>query len=385
MTSGTKQVIENNENFHVVQLASGDLWAGAEVMLFNLAKSLQTELEIKTSVILLNHGTLEERLSDCGIDVYVLDESHLNSFQTLQQLNQLVRKLKPDVLHTHRFKENILGSIVAWHNNIPSLRTAHGAPEHRPPIHNLPKHLLLFLDRLLGRRIQKNVIAVSTDLAKKLEQDFPKSKIKVIENGIDIEAIRQNISHNSTEKTASNIHRVGIAGRLTPVKRVDLFIECAYYLNQQHPELDIHFHIYGDGPLQEALQAQVQAHNADAYIHFEGHCDNLTSKLLTLDALVMTSDHEGLPMILLESMSLQIPIIAHAVGGIPHLLEQGKCGTLVHEHTAKAFAAAIKNLMTHRKQYQQLAHKAYERVSLYYSSKHTAQAYRTVYRSLLQR
>lgn len=95
------------------------------------------------------------------------------------------------------------------------------------------------------------------------------------------------------------------------------------YLKKHYPELNIHFHIYGSGPLQETLATQVRENHADNYIHFEGHCDTIAQELQTLDTLLMTSDHEGLPMILLEAMSLKTPIIAHAVGGIPNLLDQG--------------------------------------------------------------
>ena len=367
---------------HVLHIASGDLWAGAEVMLYTLAKSLHSDLGVKTTIILLNTGTLEQKLRDRGITVYVIDESQLNSLQIFKQLNKIIKQTLPDVIHTHRIKENILGSIAAWRNGIPSIRTSHGAPEHRPPLYKLPKRLILLLDKILGRQIQKYIVAVSADLAKKLEKDFHKAKIKVIENGIDIDTIRQSNPAKTTENKAKNSNRIGIAGRLVPVKRVDLFIESAFHLKRYHPELDIHYYIYGDGPLQEELQNQIRSYHADDYIHLEGHCENLTQQLQTLDALIMTSDHEGLPMVLLESMSLQTPVIAHAVGGIPHLLEQGKCGTLVYEHTAEAFAEAVAKLINQPQQYKQLTQCAFERINQNYSARSTADAYLKLYRKL---
>jgi glycosyltransferase involved in cell wall biosynthesis len=96
----------------------------------------------------------------------------------------------------------------------------------------------------------------------------------------------------------------------------------------------------------------------------------------------MTSDHEGLPMVLLEAMCLQIPIIAHAVGGIPHLLDQGTCGILVKEHTPKAFAKAVIKLINEPEHHQQLAFMAFERVKQSYSAKHTATAYLDVYKQI---
>ncbi len=349
-------------------------------MLYTLVKSLHTDFEIEITVILLNHGTLEQKLIKCGITVQVIDESQFNGLQIFQQLNNIIKQTSPDVIHTHRIKENILGSIAAWHNGIPSIQTTHGAPEHRPPLYKIPKHLILLTNRLLGRYCQQYIVAVSSDLANKLEHHFPKRKIKIIENGVDIASLIQNqpIKHHST-----NSYKIGIAGRLVPVKRIDLFIESAIYLKQHHPELNIDFQIYGDGPLQETLKTQIQSQQAASYIKLEGHCEKISEELQTLDALLMTSDHEGLPMILLEAMSLQVPIIAHAVGGIPPLLENGRCGILIKNQTAEAFSQAILNLIKQPQEYRTLATRALNRVKNNYSAEHTANAYLHLYKKIL--
>ena len=381
MTS-TGQGTSGKKIIHVLHIASGDLWAGAEAMLYTLAKTLHSKLSTQVTVVLLNHGTLEQKLRDCGIAVFVLDESHLNGFQVLQQLCRIIDDIKPDVIHSHRSKENILGSIAAWYKHrIPSLRTVHGAPEHRAPLHQLPRYIIQFLNRFSGRLLQRYIIAVSADLANKLKNDFPESKIKVIENGVDIDTLLSSVTPSPSKN--NNFYRIGIAGRLTPVKRVDLFIDCALYLKQHHPELSIHFHIYGSGPLQETLVAQVRSSQADGYIHFEGHTENIPQQLLSLDALLMTSDHEGLPMILLEAMCMKTPVIAHAVGGIPHLLDYGKCGTLIEEHGVKSFADAVIDLVMQPEHYKQSAELAFTRIKQQYSAQQTARAYLDIYRELI--
>lgn len=385
MTSTRQNTSSNQESIHVLHIASGDLWAGAEVMLYTLAKTLYQNLKTQVSIVLLNHGELEQKLRQCGVCVHILDESKLNSFQILQQLNKFIADTKPDVIHTHRIKENILGGLAAWRNHhIPSLRTVHGAPEQRPPLHKIAKRLILFLDWLTGRYIQQTIIAVSPDLANKLKHSFSEKKIKVIENGIDIDGTIHDISPGNSKNRNNNNYQIGIVGRLVPVKRVDLFIESAFYLKQHHPTLNIDFHIYGDGPLNNILQAQIESHQANSYIHLNGHCTKMTQQLHRLDALLMTSDHEGLPMVLLEAICLYTPIIAHAVGGIPHLLDGGKCGTLVRNHTARAFAEAIINLTNQPEQYQQLAQLAFDRVKHNYSANFAAKKYESVYHSLMQ-
>ena len=383
MTS-TRQIHSNSQcTIHILHIVSGDLWAGAEVMLYTLLKTLYKEPNTRVSAVILNPGMLEQKLRNFGISVHVLDESNLNSFQILYRLNKIIDDLKPDVIHTHRNKENILGSIAAWYNHrTPSLQTLHGAPEHPPSLHQLPKRLILFIDWLLGRFYQRYIIAVSSDLAKKLERDFPKTKIKVIENGADIESLTKCNTPATSKKTNKSQYRIGIAGRLTQVKRVDLFIECALYLKQHDPDLPVDFYIYGDGPLRHTLQAHVHSQQAEDYIHFEGHHENIASQLQKLDALLMTSDHEGMPMVLLEAMCLQIPIIAHAIGGIPQLLDEGTCGVLINEHTPEAFAKAVIKLINEPERYRQLASMAFERVKEFYSAERTAAAYLNVYKQI---
>jgi glycosyltransferase involved in cell wall biosynthesis len=370
----------------VLHIASGDLWAGAEVQLFTLANALKNDTDTIVHVILLNHGRLEKELIDCGVEVTVLDESKNNGLKILRILIIAIKRIRPDVIHSHRSKENILGSIAALLvGNIPTLRTAHGAPEQKPTWFHIPKRLILFLDWFTGRFLQKKIIAVTDDLAGILQDSYPANKIEVIQNGIDAKSLISSVQPKTPigEFTITS-SRIGIAGRLVPVKRVDLFIKAAKILLASHPELQTSFHIFGDGPLRTSLETLNQKQKTENKIHFEGHCENMQQKLLDLDMLVLTSDHEGLPMILLEAMVLQKPIIAHAVGGIPTLLERGKCGVLVSDHQPSAYAEAIYQLIKSSETHTKISMNALARVTTFYSSEKNATAYNTVYSSLIR-
>ena len=374
-----KSIIKNKTlPLKVLHIASGDLWAGAEVLLFTLAISLKKTNTI-VEVILLNHGTLEQKLLDSGLHVIVLDEEKFNSFNILLQLINTIRDIQPDIVHTHRMKENILGSIAAQlSGKIPCLRTVHGAAEYTPGWHSLPKRLIFSLDWFCGRFLQKKIIAVSEDLAELLQSDYPADKINVINNGIDTSAQRVADTSN-TPPGKTTPFKIGIAGRLVAVKRVDLFIKTAQTLMQTQLNLNVSFHIYGDGPLRKELTLLNKALQTDDILQFEGHCENMHKELQTLDALLMTSDHEGLPMILLEAMSLNVPVIAHAVGGIPKLLDYGRCGILVKEQTPKSYAEAIIRLLKHPHTNTEITCHALEHVKLKYSAENTAKKYLDMY------
>ena len=369
----------------IMHIASGDLWAGAEVQLFTLAKTLQTTLNAPVTVVLLNHGPLEQKLRAVGIDVTVLDETRLNGFQILRRLVRTMKDVKPQVVHTHRLKENILGSVAArMCGNIPSLRTAHGAPEHRPSWRQLHKRLLIFLDWFCGRFLQRRIVAVSDDLAAILGKSFPAERICVIENGIDVESVsRREAQAPLAPKPRSAPFTIGLAGRLVPVKRVDLFIQTARYILDHYPDLETRFHIFGDGPLRQELEQLSRDLGTDSIVHFEGHRGDIHQELQKLDVLLVTSDHEGLPMILLEAMALEVPIIAHAVGGIPHLLAQGSCGVLVEDQSPAGYGRAIHELATHPDSRAQIAINGLNRVKTRYSAKQNAETYCNEYSRLL--
>ena len=89
-------------------------------------------------------------------------------------------------------------------------------------------------------------------------------------------------------------------------------------------------------------------------------------------------------MILLEAMALQTPVIAHAVGGIPTLLDDGTCGILVNEQNAYSYAHEIQQLHQSPQRLSYLSNNALERVQSMYSAEHNAQAYLSIYSEILQ-
>lgn len=370
------KLMKTDQPVSVVHIASGDLWAGAEVQLATLVRSsLRQELG-KVRVILLNHGRLQNELEAAGAEVTVLDEHHHGTFSLVQRITALLRSWRPDIVHTHRLKENVIGAIAAQRNNIPSLRSVHGASEHKPAWFK-PRNVIYQLDRFCGHRLQSAVVAVTSELSVKLRGEFPADKIRVIENGIDT-----SLAVNS-ERTETNTIDIGIIGRLVPVKRVDLFIECASLLLQRKLPSAVKFHVYGDGPLEQELKLQASSLSLAAdKLEFHGHSDTIQDDMNRLDILLMCSDHEGLPMTLLEAMLLQTAVVAHDVGGMTEVLEHGNCGLLVKQHHATAYADALESCIMDSESTSRRVSNANKRVREVYSAEANAQKFHQLYLEL---
>ncbi len=334
----------------VLHIISGDLWAGAEVQAYTLLTSLPKECELLA--VLMNHGELEQRLLAAGINTRVIDERNTSSLKIIRELASAIRHFSPDIIHTHRQKENILGTVAnlisspynkhPW-RRIKSVRTTHGAPEHNA--HGIRK-LQILLDRFCGRYLQDAIISVSNDLAIKLNAHFPQRKIHVIENGIDIEKLRMATPARDIRAGHEHAFHIGILGRLEPVKRVDIFIQAARHLLATKPTRDIRFHVIGDGKLRSELVALADGLELKQHLVFHGHRTDPAQVIAALDMVVMCSDHEGTPMTALETLALGKPLVAHKVGGLTEILNE-HAGLLVADHSPQGYSNTILQLMQH--------------------------------------
>jgi len=364
----------------VVHLASGDLWAGAEVQLFTLCKYLNFNDYVEVKVILLNHGELADRLLEEGIEVMVFEESKMSSVKFFFKLLTQLKSWKPDILHTHRQKENIIGSIAAKITGIKSIRSVHGAQEFKYSWRLPYKNLLPLLDRVSGNFFQEKIVSVSEDLTEKLLAVYSKNKLVTIENGIDIKALEPHIKVEDELFLRTPI-RIGIVGRLVQVKRVDRFIEAANLLTKKSDTDTYRFFIYGDGPLHDEFERQISHAKLGNQIELAGHQHGIHQCMNNLDLLVITSEHEGLPMTLLEAMVIGIPVYSTNVGNIPKVLENGNCGTLMCDHSALAISDIIESCATDIVVLKEKVKRAKERVARHFSADKNANQFKHLYLS----
>ncbi len=335
------------------------------------------------AVVLLNDGELAQRLRAQDVAVHVIPEAQHGFFSLLLCIIKLLRTLRPAVVHTHRQKENILGGIAAALRRIPSVRTVHGSPETiARGAARWRNALISGADRWVGTHLQRVIVAVSPDLQKKLRQSFPAGRVWLIPNGVDLGMAAEVNSRGpySRFRPEGAVH-VGLAGRLEAVKRVDLFIAMARQLRTRDSR-DWRFHIFGDGALRERLEAQARATGMADVLTFHGHCSNILPLLARLDVLLMTSDHEGLPMVAMEAIAVGTPVVAHAVGGLVPLLDGNVGGVLVAAHSPEGYANAVVELMDSDR--LALIDAGRDRLQRHYSAATNAQSVSGLYSSLME-
>jgi L-malate glycosyltransferase len=339
-----------NRPLRVMHIISGDLWAGAEVQAFTLLSHLHTTVQLH--VIIMNRGELAERLQGLNIPVTLVLESQHNSLGIIREITRLIRICKPDVLHTHRQKENILSSIAncmavpLTGKYAKSVRTSHGAPEFNP---TGKQRIQVWLDNWTGRYLQHAIIAVSQELASKLAKIFAEKKIHVIRNGVDRQALLAQADEADFRSTAPRHIHIGIVGRIEPVKRIDIFLDMAALLIKQVSLSQVlKFHVIGEGKLRSIMEGKAKQLNLTEHIYFHGHRQDMASCIKSLDIMVMCSDHEGTPMSALEAMALGTPLIAHDTGGLSDILQEYPT-LLVANHSPQGYYEQVSKLLLENK------------------------------------
>ena len=368
----------------VCHIASGDLWAGAEVQVATLLRELSRRPELQLSAILLNDGRLAREVRECGVPVTIIPEDRHGFLEIAALATRELRGRGIDILHSHRYKENLLAALVARRCRIPHLvRTQHGMPEP-VPLHKNPKRATLhLLDSLVARHRADRIIAVSREMTALLARRLPAAKITLIYNGIDLERVRSAMTPEQAKARlgfAGDTPVIGTAGRLVPIKRLDLLLRAAQQLAQRSPAT--RFLIVGDGPERQALEELAAGLGIANRVLFSGHRDDVHDLMRAMDIFTLTSDHEGLPMALLEAMALGIPVVARAVGGMVEVVAEGT-GVLVGAASAD-LAAGYQGLLEDAPARRRMGAAAVEHISRSFSSAATANAALGLYRSLVR-
>ncbi len=330
---GTKKI-------SVCHLISGDLWAGAESQAYSLVREINKCEQVKLKVVTFNYGMLHSRLESLGVDLEIIDESR-SYFILLWHLLNIIKKNKVQILHVHGYKESFLGGIASFFcTKVKIVRTFHGKGLLSSNYRNL------LIEKINKLFFCNHMIAVSADLKKILiSLGYDGNKISVIKNGIDTKYIKLDDAFKIKNDLGipNNCYIVGTLGRMVSVKGHEYFLEGAREVILIHSS--VRFIICGDGPLMDSSISWIRKNKLCGNIIVTGFRDDPYNVLNIFDIFALTSLHEGLPMALLEAMSLGKPVISTDVGGVSEVITNRYNGILIPPENTKNFSDACLLLM----------------------------------------
>lgn len=316
----------------VVHIISGDLWAGPENQLVTLLGALRRDERFAVRVIALNDGVLVHRLQELGIPVVVIKEEGRSFFALVRAVAAELGPLGEAVLHSHRYKENILASLIARRaKRVILVQTVHGTTEIFSGLKAFKARTYLGLNRFATKRAFDSVIAVSDEIRIAVQRELGSTpRVVTIRNAVQFETLRPTRSRDELRRElsiATDAPVLGMIGRLVPVKAIDKMLAAMVEILQRFPTTVLL--IVGAGPEAAALRAEAIRLGILQRIQFLGSRSDVPDLLQALDILVISSLHEGIPTVLLEAMAMSRAIVSTAVGGIPEVVRDGEQALLV--------------------------------------------------------
>ncbi|HYG78408.1 MAG TPA: glycosyltransferase family 4 protein [Planctomycetota bacterium] len=270
--------------------------------------------------------------------------SSLRDTRAYMHIKELLRKIQPDIVHTHSAKAGFLGRYAAHHLGIKKiLHTPHVFPFQWA--HGFQARVYLALEKQVAR-FSHTLICVGESqredaLARKVAEA---EKLVVVRNGIELPpesaaAERERARSNARRalEIADDQPAIGMVARLAPQKGVGAFVRSAALILEKNPRCV--FFMIGGGP----LEGEVRARMAELGVGQEkfrllGHRQDAPRLYPGFDVAVLSSLYEGLPYVLLEAMAWGVPIVATDVLGSRDVVVDGETGFLARVNDPKHIA-----------------------------------------------
>ncbi len=327
------------DKVRILQVITKADWAGAQRVVYELCKYIKTnkqnELEIEVAVG--DSGLLVQKLKNLGVKVHILhwlkhDLNPVIDYKGYKEMKQMIFEGNYDIVHCHSTKAGILGRLAAHRLKVKKiLFTVHGfwpILQYR----GLKRGGAILVERMLERITTDMVFISKADIeaAKRFKlYHFP--KVRLIYNSITMpDEIKGVLKSELCLK--DNVRIIGNVSRVDKVKNPIRFIEIAREYYHQYPKENTVFIWIGDGPLMDQIILLLEKERLKDRIYFIGFRDNVERYMVDFNLLLMTSDWEGVPIAILEALSLKIPVLSTDVGGIREIISEKNVFKLTQEN-----------------------------------------------------
>ena len=355
---------------------------GPEKTLLNSPRFIDPEYELRLAYVRPagdRKYDLPERAARLGVRLLDVPERGPVDPRTFWRLAAEIRRFRPDILHPHDYKTNVLAVLLARIFRLKLVTTLHGYVTIGGRLDWYYR-----LDRWAIRRMD-HVIVVSDDLLDVVRDiGVPAERVSLIENAIDAAEYRRRVPAAAAKARLGvppGRFVVGAVGRLSPEKGFDNLIRAVARLVKDH--WDVELWIAGEGEQRERLLALAAELGLGERVRLLGQRSDLIELYQAFDVFVLSSLREGLPNVVLEALAIEVPVVATSVAGVPRVLENGQSGFIVRSGTPEELAGAISLLFDDEQLRQRFARAGRRTVEERYSFRVRMEKVKRVYDNVL--
>ena len=304
--------------------------SGAEKQMTLLATGLPRDEFESHVAVLTRTGPLARELEAANIPYTLINKTAKIDLFAFLRLKNLIRKIKPDIVHTWLFAGNTYGRAAAFACKVPVVF----AGERCVDPWKGRGHFII--DRYLAKKSTAIITNSSGVVDFYAKNGIPAERFVVIPNAATIPTDEQLASSLSREQVFQELeikpakHIIAMVARLWPQKRIQEAIWAADML--KFAGEDFQFLIFGDGPQADELVRYRNSVCINDRVHLLGHRSDVSRFTPHFDILWCTSAYEGQSNSILEAMSFGVPVIASDIPGNRDLVVHNVTGFLTPEH-----------------------------------------------------
>ena len=365
-----------NRKINVLHLINELEPGGAEVLLVDLAKERDRDRFSYAVAYLYGQGTLRGAIENHAVKVYDLSLSGKKNPLMLFSIVSLLKKLRIDVLNCHLVLSSVVGPVAARIAGTGVVVTTRHYDYHEDI-----KSIRFKIDRFMSRYCDC-MIAVSAETMRIVREEKLKLKdIRVIHNAVDTDFFQP---HHGISGNVEGGIVIGTIGRLTPQKGYKTFLRVIASLRDQYPMLRAD--IVGVGPQESELREFARTLGLSDCVRFLGRVDRNEIKRLLSEwrAFVLTSDWEAFGIVVIEAMSMRLPVVVSRVGGLPEIVRDGIDGFLVEPGDVDGFVDKVSYLLEHPSEAAQMGKNGRQRVIENFSIRKIVREYEELYLNLME-
>jgi glycosyltransferase involved in cell wall biosynthesis len=325
---------------------------GAELCLLELIAGLDRARFHPCCAVTSGDGPYVDALCDLGVAVPDLRvraglgigiKSAATAFRTARRLLAIAGRIRPDLIHVNSVPLNPYGALIGRTLGIPVVCQVHSSVSPRSYF----SRAVFAADRVVV--VAKAVAAPWPRLARN------RRRLRVVYNGINPASFRFSHEHRVQERKrlglTDDTFAVGVVSRISPEKGIETLLRSlqaesvsgtralALVAGDAPPELDDY---------SARIRRLSEELGVASRVKFLGYVDPISDLYSAFDALVLPSNEEGFPRVVLEAMAAERPVIATLAGGLPEIITHEETGLLVPRQDPEALAAAIARLARDR-------------------------------------
>jgi glycosyltransferase involved in cell wall biosynthesis len=315
--------------------------------------------------------------------------SPFNDIKSFVSIFRILRKSKPDIVHTHTSKAGILGRLAAWMARVPIIiHTPHGHVFYGHFGKSLSR-IFLQMEKLLGRITHHHIALTQEECNDYLTLGVSRpNNTSVIHSGVDVDRFIEGAKQRTKKRKELGVPAdslvIGHVGWLIPIKGVTHLVNAMAKIAEQFPKSLLVLVGKGDNKGHEEIKLKEQVERAGLAdkVRFLGWRSDVDEIMGCFDIFVLPSLNEGMGRVLVEAMAAGLPIVASCVGGIPDLVKDGQNGTLVPPEDAIALGNSIAALLEDKKKRKRMG-QAGKKMCRQYSTEAMVTQIDNLYRELL--